>query len=147
MMKRMILLTMAIFFISAVSASAADVKKKLTLESAKASSDVQDVLNGDISMYWGGQAHPKVAKEIGIYKTSKRTNAFMKAEEEACARALASALLVFQERARKEGGNAVINLESNIKNQVESSETEYSCLVGSMMVNVALKGKVVQLQK
>jgi uncharacterized protein YbjQ (UPF0145 family) len=147
MMRRVLVFALAFLFISAAFASAADVKKTFTLESAKSSSDVQDVMNGDIALYWGKQAHPKIEKEIGVYKTSKRTNGFMKAEEEACSRALASALLVFQERARKEGGNAVVNLESNIKNQVESSETEYSCLVGSMMVNVALKGKVVKLKK
>ncbi len=146
-MRRLLVVVLGVLFMAAASASAADVKKKFTLESARASSDVQDVLNGNIVMYWGAQAHPKVEKEIGVYKTSKRTNGFMKAEEEACSRALASALIVFQERARKEGGNAVIGLQSNIKNQVETSETEYSCLVGSLMVNVALKGKVVKLKK
>ncbi|WP_163335666.1 excinuclease ABC subunit A [Desulfopila sp. IMCC35008] len=146
-MGRVFAVALAILFMSVALASAADVKKKFTLESAKANSDVQDVLNGDITIYWGTQAHPQVEKELGVYKTSKRTNGFMKAEEEACSHALASALIVFQERARKEGGNAVIGLQSNIKNQAESSETEYSCLIGSMMVNVALKGKVVKLKK
>lgn len=133
--------------LSAVSAMAADVKKKFTIESARSSAAVQQVLDGDIAMYWGNQPHPAIAKSIGVYKTSKRTNGFMKAEEGACAHALASALIVFQERARKEGGNAVVGLVSNIKDMEESSETEYSCLVGGMMVNVALKGTVVKLAR
>lgn len=146
-MKKMMLLAVAAYALSVVSVSAADVKKRFTIESAKTSAAVQDVLNGDVAMYWGGQSHPKVTKQIGVYKTSKRTNAFMKAEEGACAHALASALIIFQERTRKEGGNAVIDLVSNIHNQPESSETEYSCLIGSVMVNVALKGTVVKLKQ
>ncbi len=71
----------------------------------------------------------------------------MKENEDACARALASALLVFKDRARKEGGNAVIDLKSNLNDREEASATEYSCMVGSMMVNVALKGTVVTLDK
>lgn len=145
-MKKAVMFALGLFFMSVVGASAADVEKRFSLDSARSSAKVQEVLNGDIQFYWGKQAHPKVAKEIGIYKTSKRTNAFMKADEGACAHALASALVVFQDRARKEGGNAVVGLVSNIKNVEESSETEYSCLVGSVMVNVALKGKVVTLK-
>ncbi|SDP49004.1 hypothetical protein [Desulforhopalus singaporensis] len=146
-MKKIKWAVVAVCLLSAVSVSAADVKKTLTLESARSSAAVQEILDGDIAMYWGNQSHPAVSKKIGVYKTSKRTNGFMKADEDACARALASALIVFQERARKEGGNAVLGLVSNIKNVEESSETEYRCLVGSVMVNVALKGTVVKLAK
>ncbi len=146
-MRNVVLLAAVVYVLSVVSASAADVKKRFTIESAKASSAVQEVLDGDIAMYWGDQSHPKVTKRLGVYKTSKRTNGFMKASEGACAHALASALIVFQKRARQEGGNAVISLKSNISNQSESSETMYSCLVGSVMVNVALKGTVVKLNK
>lgn len=109
-MKKVIVFALAAFLMAAASVSAGDVKKKFTLESAKSSSAVQEVLNSGIAFYWGGQKYPKAAKEIGVYKTSKRTNGFMKAEEEACAHALASAMIAFQERALKEGGTLLSSL-------------------------------------
>lgn len=147
-MKKMIVLsTLLALILSSSFAIAADVKKKFPIKEAMLSSVVQEALSGDIAMYWGDQPHPTVIKTIGTYKTSKRTNGFRKEKVDACARALASVLIVFQDRAEKEGGNAVINIKSNIKNNMESSSTEYSCLVGGFMVNVALKGTVVNLQK
>ena len=131
---------------SAASVLAADVKMKFTLEDAMMYSQVSQVMEGAIAMHWGEKPGLKVEEKLGTFKTSKRTNAFMKEESEACAHALASALIELHERAVNEGGNAVINIVSNIKNHEESSETEYSCLVGSVMVNVALKGTVATIK-
>lgn len=147
MAKKIVLICIVVLSLCASSAFAADVKQHFSIQDAKNYSSVKDVYAGDIGLYWGDQKHSKVLSNKGTFKTSKRTNGFMKENQEACAHALASALIVFQDRARKEGGNAVINLTSNIKNVEESSETEYSCLVGSIMVNVALKGTVVSLKK
>ncbi len=129
------------------SAYAKDILQHHSIESAKSDSTVAEVLSGPVAFYWGKQSHPAVIRELGTYKSSRRTNGVGKASTTSCAHALASALLVFQERVDQEGGNAVINLRSNIKNRSESSTTEYSCLVGRMMVNVALKGDVVLLDK
>jgi uncharacterized protein YbjQ (UPF0145 family) len=52
-----------------------------------------------------------------------------------------------QERAQKEGANAVIGIKSNYKNIERSSETEYMCGSGALMSGVALKGRVVELAK
>ena len=56
-------------------------------------------------------------------------------------------MLELQERAAKEGGNAVVEIKSNYKNSERSSETEYMCGNGAVMSGVALKGKVVKLAK
>jgi len=114
---------------------------------------IQDALNTpkikaklkNIKLYWGGQSHPKVSKDFGEFKTSQRSNAFGKSRESACQWALLSSILRLQDRALKEGGNAVVNIRSNIQNEEFSSETEFKCLAGTMMVNVALKGEVVKL--
>jgi len=126
---------------------AADVLEKVSIENSMAMEKVKEQFNGDIAFYWGKQKYPAVEKKFGNYKSSKRTNAFGKNREDACAWAMASALDALQDRAVREGGNAVINIQSNIKNMAESSETTYNCLAGSMMVNVALKGDVVKLAK
>ena len=146
MFRKIVIAAAFIMAFSSVSAYATDVKMKFTLEDAKMYSEVRTLLDGSIGLYWGDQPVTVEGKH-GTFKTSKRTNGFMKEASEACAHALASALIVLQERAEREGGNAVINIMSNIQGREESSSTEYSCLVGSVMVNVALKGTVATVKK
>jgi uncharacterized protein YbjQ (UPF0145 family) len=145
-MKKRIL-TLAIFLILSMAtfAVAADTLVHFPIENAFISLKFKSALNPDIKLFWGDQDHPKVKTTFGEYKTSQRTNALGKAREDACQWALASSLKELQERAAREGGNAVINIRSNIKNMETSSETEYDCLAGSFVVNVALKGTVVRL--
>ena len=52
-----------------------------------------------------------------------------------------------QERARKEGGNAVVNTTSNYRNEVSESATKYAYGAGAVNAGVALKGDVVRLKK
>jgi len=102
-------------------------------------------LDPDIRLFFAGQKHPAVNKKIGEWKTNKKTNAFNKSDQEACEWSFLSALLELQERARKEGGNAVINIKSNYKNIEHSSPSEYMCGNGALMAGVALKSTVVNL--
>lgn len=129
------------------SAYGADALVTFPIKEAMEIEKVKNLFDDDISFYWGSSKHGKVTKKFGSFKTSKRTNGFMKERSQACGWAMASALVALRDRARKEGGNAVINIFSNIKNNEESSETVYSCLAGKVMVNVALKGDVVTIQK
>jgi uncharacterized protein YbjQ (UPF0145 family) len=57
-----------------------------------------------------------------------------------------SALIQLQERARREGGNAVINIKSYYKKQTFSSESQFECHAGNIMAGVALKGDIVKLR-
>lgn len=144
-MKKNIFLTgLVLIFFSVVSAQAEDVKEHYPIQSAMELEKVKNLFaDGDIAFYWGNSGHPGVSKKFGNFKTSKRTNAFMKDREQACAWAMASSLKALRDRARREGANAVINIVSNIQDFEEASESEYSCLAGRAMVNVALKGDVV----
>ena len=58
-----------------------------------------------------------------------------------------SAAVSLQDRAKREGGNAVINIHSVYKNDKFESPTEYLCGAGSTMAGVALRGTVVTLPK
>lgn len=133
--------------ITASPAFSADVMDKISINEAMQLEKVKALFPGDIAFYWGDQQHPPVHKRYGNYKSSKRTNALGKSRLNACAWAMASALDALQKRAHTEGGNAVINIVSNIKDHPESSQSEFNCLVGSLMVNVALKGDVVKISK
>lgn len=147
MKKRLIFFTLIFFSCSITSAMAADTMVNVSIQDALGDSKVKEVLDSEVAMYWGDQQHPAVEKEFGEFKTSQRSNAFRKPREGACHWALASSLKVLQQRARREGGDAIINIQSNIQNKTFSSETEFECLAGSMMVNVAVKGTVVKLAK
>lgn len=146
-MKKTSLIAIALVLGTAGVAMGRDAFLQLSIESALNSVNVKSELFPEIKLYWGDQSYPEPKTVFGEYKTSQRTNAVGKSKEEACQWALAAALKQLQERALKEGGNAVINIKSNIKNRERSSETEYDCLAGSMMVNAALKGTVVKIEE
>ena len=137
-----------IIFISAciaTSAMARDTIIQLPVEDALNSLAIKSELYTNVQLFWGDQKHPEPKTVYGEYKTSQRTNALGKSREDACQWALASSIKELQARAHREGGNAVVNIKSNIKNVEKSSATEYECLAGRVMVNVALKGTVVKL--
>jgi hypothetical protein len=100
----------------------------------------------DVSLYFAGQKHPAVAKSYGEFSTNKKTNAFGKSDIEACQHVFLSAVMELQDRARKEGGNAVINIKSNYKNELTESPTEFTCGAGAVIAGVALVGDVVTLK-
>ncbi|WP_339897069.1 excinuclease ATPase subunit [uncultured Gilvimarinus sp.] len=104
-----------------------------------------DKLNSDVALYFGGQPHPASATKLGEYPTNKKTNGFNKSDSEACEWVMLSALLSLQERALREGGDAVVNIRSYYKKNELSSETEYECHNGTFVAGVALIGEVVKL--
>ena len=101
----------------------------------------------DIALYFAGQAHPGVVKSFGEFATNKKTNSFGKSDETACQHVFLSAVMALQDRVRKEGGNAVINIKSNYRNVERESATEFTCGAGAVVAGVALKGEVVTLKK
>jgi len=129
----------------ALPAAARDDQNLYPIGQALKSPAAQAKLDPGVRLYFGGQRHPNVASEIGQWSTSRKTNAFAKADAQACEWAFLSAVITLQQRARKVGGNAVINIVSNYKNRVTSSETEYVCGAGALIAGVALKGRVVSL--
>lgn len=119
-------------------------------ESMRPFSDIlenyQDKLDSDVALYFGKQSHPAVAKKLGEYPSNKKTNGFNKSDSEACQWAALSALLSLQERAVREGGDAVVNIRSYYKKNEVSSKTDYECHNGAFVTGVALIGEVVKLK-
>lgn len=116
---------------------------KDAIEMGKAKSELGD----DVKLYFGSQLHPAVEKTLskGVV-TNKKTNGVGKSDEEACNWVMLSALIQLQERARNEGGNAVINIESYYKKKSFKSQDQFECHSGAVMSGVALKGDVVKLK-
>jgi len=101
----------------------------------------------DIPLYFGKQSHGKAVKTFGEVSTNKKTNAFNKSDTEACQHVMLSALKALQDRARREGMNAVVNIVSQYKKRDFTSETEFECGAGTFMAGVSLRGSLVTIDK
>ena len=100
----------------------------------------------DVQFFFAGEETPAVAEKMGEYQANKKTNAFGKDDNEACAWAFLSALQSLHDRALKEGGDAVIDVYSYYKRDKFESPDEYECGAGAIMAGVTLKGTVVKLK-
>ena len=133
---------------AATSSYARDDRLKFPVDAALSKGQsYKEKLDPSIKLYFGGQKTPPVAKKIGEWTSNKKTNAANKSDQEACDVAFISAAASLQDRARKEGGNAVVNITSVYKNEPFTSPKEYMCGAGTFMAGVALRGTVVKLGK
>lgn len=133
--------------LASTAALARDDRNMYPLEDALNTEAAKEKLDPEVKLYFGNRKHSKIEKRYGEWGTNKKTNAFGKSDKQACEWVFLSAAMELQERARKEGGNAVVNIKSNYKNNTTSSETEYMCGTGAIMAGVALKGDVVKLAR
>ena len=136
---------LAVVCTASLPSAARDEQKLFPIRQALSSPDAKSKLDPGIRLYFGKQGHPVVTRDHGEWKSNKKSNAFARPDQQACEWAFLSAVISLQERARKEGANAVVGILSNYKNVPRGSETEYVCGAGGLMAGVALKGKVVNL--
>ncbi len=127
-------------------AAARDNTFMIDIAEALESDDFQEKLDSDIRFYFGKASHPAISKKRGEYVSNKKTNAFGKSDSKACNWAFLSAMLSLQDRAKAEGGNAVVNVRSYYKKNEFSSTTEVECHAGNVIAGVALIGEVVTLK-
>jgi uncharacterized protein YbjQ (UPF0145 family) len=130
----------------AISVHARDTAHRFPIKDAIAMAKANG-LDDDIKFYFGNQKHPAVnATLVKGVVSNKKTNASNKTDEEACQWVMLSALLQLQKRARDEGGNAVINIESYYKKNAFKSNDQFECHTGTFLAGVALRGDVVKLK-
>ncbi|MCL2872537.1 MAG: excinuclease ATPase subunit [Betaproteobacteria bacterium] len=120
----------------------------LSIHDAMKSEEAQSQLEGNIKLYFGDQAHPAIEKTLsqGVV-ASKKSGIRGKDETDACHSAFVASLAQLQKRADKEGGNAVVNIESYYKKSAFKSKDKYECHAGRSKTVVMLKGDVVTLKK
>lgn len=124
---------------------ARDTPYYLPIQDVIDSPEGQERLNSNIRFVFSPTDAGEVIEDHGPVVTNRKTNAFNKTDEEACRWVMLSALIALQDRAREEGANAVINIESFYEQQPFESSTEYECHAGALMAGVALRGQVVTL--
>jgi len=111
------------------------------LRSAVKAAVASGQLDPSVRFYVKGERIPgKIVQSFPSAVANKKTSMGGRTPEEACERALLSALISFQDNARRNGANAVINLESYYKRVVHPDATKYECHSGSMMAGTALRG-------
>ncbi|KPA92449.1 MULTISPECIES: hypothetical protein [Pseudomonas] len=104
-------------------------------------------IDGSVKFYLAGNTPKgKVTVVSPGAVTNKKTNAFNKSDEEACAWALQSALITLHDAAKKAGANAVTNIVSYYKRNETRSPTTYECHAGAFIGGVALKGDLSKVQ-
>lgn len=129
------------------SASARDSIEAYSLDDALSQQKARQVLGGQVAFYFGEQPHGQVLTNFGEFKSNKKTNAFNKSDKQACEWVFLSAMISLQKRAIKEGGNAVINIKSNYKSHLTSSNESFQCGAGTFVAGVALVGTVVKIEQ
>jgi len=137
----------AIVVLGAVNVEARDDHGMHSISEALTTEDAKQKLDKDIRFYFGDQSHPKITKNFGEFMSNKKTNAFNKTDKKACQWNFLSAMISFQERAQRMGGNAVVNIRSYYKKNTISSQTEFECGSGTFVSGVTFLGDVVKLAK
>jgi hypothetical protein len=101
-------------------------------------------LDGSVKFYWAAEKAP--AK--GGDELSARGMTMQRGEqEERCAKALASALITFQERAKKEGHNAVVDIRTYYDADTKSdSRDKCLCIGGRSNTRTTVKGRLADVK-
>ena len=148
-MRKIAQILLAVVAAAGMSAAAArDENPKFPIKTAlDKGQQYKDKVGSDISMYFGAQKTPSVEKRIGEWTSTRNSNSANKPDQDACDIAFISAVIALQERARKEGGNAVINIKSLSKVGDIDSASEYICTSGRVIARVQLRGTAVTLGK
>jgi hypothetical protein len=137
-------LLMSILLVSPVTAFARDTEHFYSAEQAVQSERGRAHLLR-IPFYLKGQEHPPVKTPLVEVTTSQSTRGAFRSDEASCRVAFLSAVRVLQERAQANDGDAIIDIVSVTRDEQTESSTQFRCVAGSMVVNVGLRGTVVEL--
>ena len=144
-MKRAWILGLVLAAASMGAAAGRDERLFFPIEDAFANDDLKLKIDPDVKLFWGKQEYPAPEQSYGVFTANRKTNFLNKSDKEACEIAFVSAVVALQERAQKEGGNAVVGIRNVYRKDNFVSETEYECGAGNVIGGVALQGEVVKL--
>jgi len=147
-MRNLIHTVIITFLMLTVSISwARDDIKDYSIKAVLDSEQAKAKLGNDVKFYFGNQKPKgKIVKKFLTVSTNKKTNAFNKSDEEACQWVFLSAMITMRNRAIQEGGNAIIDIRSNYRNNLTSSDTTFKCGAGAFVAGAALRGTIVTIK-
>jgi len=145
-MKIAVYVVLGIVLVFATSTSQArNEVLRFSIEEALSQPEADAKLNSSIRLFFGDQAVPSIERKLGTFTSNKKTNAFNKSDVDACNWAFLSAMISLQERAVREGGNAVVNIRSFYRKSDFSSASDFECGAGTFVVGITMVGEVVRL--
>jgi len=118
---------------------------RFSIEEALAQQGADSRLDDSIRLFFGDQAVPAIERKLGTFTANKKTNGFNKSDMEACNWTFLAAMMSLQKRAAREGGNAVVNIQSFYRKSEFSSASEFECGAGTFVVGITMVGEVVKL--
>jgi len=133
--------------LAATEAVARDTAYHLKIDDVRNDPRYSSAVPADVTFSFAAPASGTPAKDFGEFVTNRKTNSVGRPDEEVCRWAMISALKELAERAKTEGGDAVVDIVSYYKKNVFSSATEYECHAGNIVAGVALKGRIIKLAK
>lgn len=142
-MKKEILIASILLLFSSTAVSA-DRVGHFSVKDALARGYKKGVIDRSIPIVMKGQKAPAFGQKVGNYRSSKKTNALGKSDKKACQWVFLSAVKSLLERAKQEGGTAIIDVISVTEGKAYVSPTQFECVSGTLVSKVALKGVVVK---
>jgi len=139
-----IALSLVLVFATSTSQARNEVLR-FSIEEALSQPEAVSRLDSSIRLFFGDQAVPAIERKLGTFTSNKKTNGFNKSDAEACNWAFLSAMMSLQERAAREGGNAVVNIRSFYRKSEFSSASDFECGAGTFVVGITMVGEVVRL--
>jgi len=139
-----IALSLVLVFATSTSQARNEVLR-FSIEEALSQPEAVSRLDSSIRLFFGDQAVPAIERKLGTFTSNKKTNGLNKSDAEACNWAFLSAMMSLQERAAREGGNAVVNIRSFYRKSEFSSASDFECGAGTFVVGITMVGEVVTL--
>lgn len=137
-------IALALFVGATSSGFARDDIANFSIRKALDNPYARDKLDPQIKLSFGHHKHATASSPIGEWKSSK-SSGLSDDPEAACHRSFLAAVVSLQRRAKGEGGDAVISINSYFSNRESSSNTTYICRLGERRAAVALRGRVVSI--
>ena len=102
-------------------------------------------IDGSVKFYWADEKAPVQGGE----ELSARGMTMQRGEqEERCVKALAAALITFQERAKSEGKNAVVGIHTYYDASTKSGDRNHClCIGGNFNTRTTVKGRLAKISK
>lgn len=139
-------LVSAIFLLaSPISAVAKDDLRLFNIQDALSSNEAKSRLDPGVKLYFADQQHPRAEKKLGAWVTNKKYPLLNNKAKTVCESTFIDAVEELQHRALKEGGNAVVGIESYYDKMIRPSVDQYVCSIGYVVVGVALRGTVIKV--
>lgn len=147
MKKNVLIATVAGLLATVFVAQARETRVEQSFQELIESPEAQQAgIDGSVHFYLAGQTHPAVVSRMGEDVGNRKTNAANKSDAEACRWVMLSVLKAFQEKAKSQGANAVIDMVGYYKKNEFKSPVNYECYAGAIMAGAAMKGTYAKLR-